>query len=316
MSNTNIYLDAKTSFLEPQVNQYGGHMVMSNVKKATRFKYLNIDTRFIDEYSIVGTDSYILTFPERLRNIKSIRVVSVETPISFYNYSSSLGNNSLKITKNISGTITNYSIDISNGMYFNSQQLITQLNGQIHASRLSGALSNLSFSTTPDNNNTILTATSTGTYVIQFNTDISGNQDRYHLRSKLGWGLGFKKFLYSLTSSSPIISESMINLNTIRYLYLVVDEYTSGFTNSFICPVQDYLLNKKILARISLDSSIFPFGTVQISNTFNALLSSDIRQYNGTVDIQKMSIQLVNEYGVPVDLNGQDFSFLLELSYE
>jgi hypothetical protein len=60
----------------------------------------------------------------------------------------------------------------------------------------------------------------------------------------------------------------------------------------------------------------YPYGSVQVSNTFNALLSSDIRQYNGAVDIQKIQVQLINEYGAPVDLNGQDFSFLLEMTYE
>jgi hypothetical protein len=95
-----------------------------------------------------------------------------------------------------------------------------------------------------------------------------------------------------------------------------VDEFTSGFTNSFICPLHDYLINKKILARIVVDSHVFPFGSVQLSNTFNGLLMSDIRYYNGKVDVQKMNVQLVNEYGETVDLNGNDFSFLLEVTYE
>ena len=48
MSN---YFDNKELFLEPKVKQYGSHMVMSNVYKNTKVKYVNIDTKFRDEYN-------------------------------------------------------------------------------------------------------------------------------------------------------------------------------------------------------------------------------------------------------------------------
>jgi len=307
--NTNMYLDAKTSFLEPTVNQYGGHMVMTNVKKATRVKYVNIDTRFADDYSKTGY--YTFTFPEKQTNIKGIRIVTVETPVSFYNFSSSLGNNSFQIRYN--GAI--YPIDISNGVYNTASTLVSQINSQIQRDS-QNVLSNISISTTADQQRTIITNSSSNNYTINFNTDFSGNTDNNNLSSKLGRALGFKTPSYSFNSSTPLTSESSINLNTVRYLYLVVDEFSSGFTNSFICPLQHSLLSKKILGRIALDNTRFPYGSVQISNTFNAFLSSDIRHYNGLVDIQKIQVQLVNEYGIPIDLNGQDFSFLLEMTYE
>jgi hypothetical protein len=302
--NTNIYLDAKTSFLEPAVNQYGGHMVMTNVKKATRVKYVNIDTRFADDYSKTGY--YTFTFPEKQCNIKGIRIVTVETPVSFYNFSASLGNNSFQLTHG--GSI--YPVDISNGIYTTLAGLTAQINGQI------SALTNISFSTTPDQQKTRITSGLPTVSTIKFNTDPSGNTDNHDLTTKLGRALGFKNASYTFNSSTPLVAESTININTIRYLYLVVDEFSTGFTNSFICPLQHSLLSKKILGRIALDSIRFPHGAVQISNTFNALLSSDVRHYNGAVDIQKIQVQLINEYGAPIDLNGQDFSFLLEMTYE
>jgi len=302
--NTNIYLDAKTSFLEPAVNQYGGHMVMTNVKKATRVKYVNIDTRFADDYSKTGY--YTFTFPEKQCNIKGIRIVTVETPVSFYNFSASLGNNSFQLTHG--GSI--YPVDISNGIYTTLAGLTAQINGQI------SALTNISFSTTPDQQKTRITSGLPTVSTIKFNTDPSGNTDNHDLTTKLGRALGFKNASYTFNSSTPLVAESTININTVRYLYLVVDEFSTGFTNSFICPLQHSLLSKKILGRIALDSIRFPHGAVQISNTFNALLSSDVRHYNGAVDIQKIQVQLINEYGAPIDLNGQDFSFLLEMTYE
>ena len=38
--------------------------------------------------------------------------------------------------------------------------------------------------------------------------------------------------------------------------------------------------------------------------------------YAGNVDIQKLNIQLVDEWGNIVDLNQLDFSFCLEIEYE
>lgn len=45
-------------------------------------------------------------------------------------------------------------------------------------------------------------------------------------------------------------------------------------------------------------------------------LLSDVRSYTGKVDIQKLNVQLVNENGIAMNLNGADFSFCLRLEHE
>lgn len=311
--STNSYLDNKTAFLEPQVDQYGSHMVMTNVKRPNRQKHLNIDTRFSDDYGYNKTDfnkTFYLnfTFPERIRDVKSMRVTSMELPITFYNFSESMENISFTITDN---TPLTKKVIIKDNNYSTASQLQSEIATKIHS--FGGNFTNISF------NNTGTFSTfdaSASTFTISFNTDVSGNTDRFNVRSKLGWELGFRNPTYSLTSAKTLTSESFLNLNTVRYLYLVIDEYSPGFTNSFVCPIQNYLLNKKILARIQIDTQRFPFGTIQPCNFFNGLIESDYRQYNGTIDIQRLSVQLVNEYGKPMNLNGMDFSFSLELTYE
>lgn len=316
--NTNVYLDAKTSFLEPAVNQYGGHMVMTNVKKSSRVKYINIDTRFADDYGINRTafnltSSYNFTFPERLRDVKSVRVTSIEIPISFYNFCDSLGNNSFKITALSTNTTQN--LVINDGYYSTPAALKTEITSRL--ATMNSAFNGIVVDVSGDYHTYFnYTTTNSNNFQIEFDTDVSGNFDKYNYRSKLGWALGFRNQTYKFNHTNGIISESLANFNTVRYFYLVVDEFSTGFTNSFVCPIQQYLMNKKILARISVDMAIFPFGTVQVSNTFNGLLSSDMRQYNGAVDIQRIHVELVNEYGEPVNLNGEDFSFLLEVVYE
>lgn len=309
------YFDNKTSFMEPQVNQYGENFVMTNVMKPKKTKYLNIDTRFTDEYnynykdaSFNETKSYTITLPERINNVISIKVLSAEIPVSFYNISKSLGNNSFKISNN--STSISKMVVLADGIY-TSTTLATEINYEMGLLGLSG----VSYQTT--NKKSVFSNTSSNSFVVYFDTDASGNFDKFNFRSKLGWMLGFRNISYNLTSVSGVItSESFINLNTMRYLFLVVDEYNNSFQNSFLAPMYGYIMNKKILARISVDNQVFPFGTVLHGNLNDGILVSDHRCYNGTIDLQRLNIQLVNEWGVSVNLNGLDFSFLLEIQYE
>ena len=51
-------------FMEPKTKQYGSHMVMTNVQKNSKTKYINIDTQFRDEYNYMKTSNYNITLPE------------------------------------------------------------------------------------------------------------------------------------------------------------------------------------------------------------------------------------------------------------
>ena len=37
-------------FLEPRITEQGNHMVMTNVQKQDKVKYVNVDSKFKDEY--------------------------------------------------------------------------------------------------------------------------------------------------------------------------------------------------------------------------------------------------------------------------
>ena len=65
-----------------------------------------------------------------------------------------------------------------------------------------------------------------------------------------------------------------------------------------------------------MDKTVHSFGNILPANNFNGLLLTDRRSYNGRVDLQKLKIQLTDEYGTPVDLNGLGFSLCLEVEYE
>ena len=318
-------------FRQPKVTQHNDHMVMTNVYKESKTKHWNIDTRFRDDYDhytqlTSGTQipSYTFTLPQSINDVKSIKVDNAEIPLSFYNISAAIGNNVMRINGNL--------VTVADGFY---NPLTLSTTGSIpFKTALNTALLNaslavsfdISYNGTP---RTVLTNNSGSQIAVSFPvkpsntcngvtqaTTPTGDFDKFNIKSKLGWMLGFRNIVYNVPSGRSLTSESIFDLNMPRYLYLVVDEFTNSNTNSFISPLPTSIINKNILAKITIDYIHYSFGQILTANLTNGLLVSDKRCYNGKVNIQKLKIQLVNEYGIPMNLNGLDFSFCLKIEYE
>ena len=289
-------------FMEPKTKQYGSHMVMTNVQKNSKTKYINIDTQFRDEYNYLKTSNYNITLPERVNEIKDLKVTNIEIPLTYFIISENLGNNYFKIT--VSGTES--VITIADGNY-TSSSLQTAINTALSGKNLSCTLTQNSFSSF---------VTSSGTIKIQFDVDKYGYSDKYNFKSKLGWLLGFRNTTYDLTTNDTT-SEGFLNLNGPNYLYLAVDEFNkSSNQNSFSSPLFSSMFNKNILARIVIDHKNYTFGDVLVASIDNGYLLSYTRNYTGKIDLQKLNIQLLNETGIPMNLNSLDFSFCLEVTHE
>jgi len=302
------YFDNKnTQFLDPEIRQNGNHMIMTNVQKPPQKKIFNIDTKFQEEYNHSSYASFTYNLPDKIHDVKSIYVPFMEVPYSFYNFSEQKGNNSFIITDDSN---FEYVLTIPDNQY-TLASLISSLNGL-----MTNDLSNITISL-ENNKAKIAVSGGTKTYTIHWN--VSGNQvdadyDKTKLKSRLGWCLGFREPSYTITIGSDILSESIVNVNTTNYIFLVVDEFSQNFSNSFVSPLSDSYVNKHILARIQLEYH-FPFGNI-ISGTHTKNLISSRRIFMSKTNIGKLKIQLVDEWGTPVDLNKLDFSFVLEVEHE
>ena len=292
------YFDNKELLLGPKMSQYGSHMLITDVKKETKTKHVNIDTRFRDDYN--DGNKNVISLPERINDVHSICATNVEVPMTFNNISSSLENNSIKI---VDGANTETVITIADGQY-NIEGIKDALNTAIGGSHVEFNVVN--------NKITIQTQAS---YTIDFNIYNSSYTKKY-LRNKLGYVLGFRKQTY-LIETTTITSESFAMTPFPHYLYLVVDEMiTQGNINTFVSPMSDSIINKNILSRISMDKNQYDFNTVLPANIANGYLTTSVRNYQGKMDLQRLNIQLVNEYGQVMDLNGQDISLCLNLVYD
>ena len=308
----NKYDDGKSNFLGPKVTQYDGHMIMTNVNKPTKRKYINIDTSFRDDYSNLTMNpvaSCEVTLPDRITDVKAMVVRNIEVPMTIYNFSSAIGNNYFQII----GDNSNSTIIIIPDGEYTPELLSDAVNVAIQSQP--SPFNNLQYITNQDINSNSIFVSNSGNFTLNFAVDINGQFDGINFKRKFGWFAGFRKKTYTVTTSQ-IISEAFIDFMGLRYLYLVVDEYTRGNQNSFIAALPSSLVSKNILARIALNKSTFPFGSCMPANNFNGYLLSDKRTYSGKVDLIKLSIKLVDDVGNPVSLNGLDFSFCLEVEHE
>lgn len=279
------------------------------LKKRTIKKNLNIDTRFRDNYYSTSATNFNVNLPINIENVLQMQLNAFELPTTYYVISKQYNNNYFTIIVNGINTI----VTIPDGNY-NQTTLLDLLNTQLS---LAGApFSYISFMIN-------LTGTQTGTaqtmvgpnglgdvanIELDFQADRSGLDDKgTPLPLKLGWLLGFRNGIYE--GATNYVSEGVADLTGPKYFYLVVDDFNNNVNNNFIGSFNSSILNKNILARISLQASAF-----NILEQSNLSLVTTPREYFGPVNIQTLNIQLLDEYGRIVNLNNMDYSFCLNLT--
>lgn len=308
----------KELFLEPTVQQYGGNMVMTNVIKPKKKKYLNIDTKYRDDSSVYTSNTvanFNLTLTERLTDVREICVRNVELPMTIYNISTEIGNNYFKIT-DLSNNVSQM-VEITPGEY-NETTLAAEINNKINT--LGGWFSWVEMGFQSHFARFYIPSATPRTFSLDFSVGRDGTHDRFHFKRKMGWLLGYRlpSYVVKYEVGGYIQSENMADLTGLRYVYLVLDEFNNMKQNTFNSMLPRSLVNKNIIAKISFNKKTYDFTSVLPANTFNGYLLSDTRNYgeNGKADIQKLNIQVVDDIGNPVSMNGQDFSFCLEVIHE
>ena len=294
------YFDNKNIMSGPSIKQQDSHMIMTGVSKTIKERIISIDTKFRKDY-VYGQNAdadFTVNFGEKISEVRSMEVKSIDVPLTFFNINSS--NNTFYINASL--------ITLTPGFYANVATVATEINSKMISAGFSAA--DISFSTVSINQTSVF-RTNTVTYDISFvviNSPLS-------YKTNLGWLLGFRKNSYRVTSSSnSAVSECSIYLKNPRHLFLAINEFSSTNVNSFLAPFENANLNKNIIARISVSDT--GFGTTIIASDGNGLLVSEIRKYLEKVNIQRMHVQLLDDAGNVVNLNGSDFAFTLKITCE
>jgi len=291
-------------------------------------KTLNIDTRFRESLYATPSSDFTMNIPNKLNKVVSMQLSSIELPHVFYNISESFGNNYLYISANYNafdftktGLVEEKFLIIPDGNY-TSSGLIKLLNNLLSPVDSSGnfVFPNSIFSyirilldIDSDNSGTgkviIKTCESHDSFfnsiILDFSKNRNGTSDTTSLFSKIGWTLGFIKPIYQ--GAKSYTSDTIIEMASIRYVYLAIDDFNNNANNQFISIFNKSILNPNILARISIKGA--NFSSTQ-ENNFTII--TEPRQYFGPVDIQRLKIQLYDEYGRILNMNNANFSFCLD----
>jgi len=283
--------------------------VINPIKKRTIKKNLNIDSRFRDNYYSTSASNFSIQLPLNIDNVLQMQLVAIELPTSYYVVSKQYNNNYFNIVVNGENAV----IQIPDGNYDQSS-IVDIITTQL---ALAGTpFSYISFiinltNTTAGSAQTMVGPNGTGIVndlELNFQYDRNGVEDRgTPLPLKFGWNLGFRNGIYSGVTN--YVSEGIVDFTGPRYFYLVVDDYNNNVNNNFYSAFNNSILNKNILARISLQANQF---NILEQNNLNIVTTP--REYFGPVNLYAMNIQLLDEYGRIVDLNNMDFSFCLNLS--
>ena len=124
--------------------------------------------------------------------------------------------------------------------------------------------------------------------------------------STLGWIMGFREIEY--TCSARYDCESVYNSVASDYIFFVLNDFNHSQSQNILAMYSKSYIGNNILAMIPLTSRSFHIcfdnGTDFIEKK---------RDYFGPVNLQRLKIELRNQYGELLDLNGMDFSFSLEV---
>lgn len=291
-------------------------------------QYINVNTKFrpwVKGVQPPNTD-FIVTLPQPLRNVHSMKLKSFNAPSAEYTFSVKETNNSFDVIVN--GTTT--TIRVIPGKYMNPPSgsnnsiLLDQINLQLAPFDISlvfiHEISKYAFTGNNISN-------------VEINFDVRDN----YIINTFGWILGFHKSycskdakyatvypnnhckkevplitgLTTLGTQLYYIADATVVLpNTALYYSLYVDDFLNNSSNSFTeaCFPSNNIGGKNLLAQITTKYAID-------NNTFYETDTSEsfIRVYSTPVTLTKLHIILYDDNSNVVEFNNTDYTFLLEI---
>jgi len=288
--------------------------VFNPLKKKVLKKSLNVDTRFRNNYYSSPSSNFNVNLPLTINNVLTMQLSAFELPTTYYNISKQFGNNFFSISIDGDSQV----VTIPDGNYDYSG-IVSAINRalQLLVGNFQYIVFLMNINDTNNNNNNGSGQMMVGldpsvpspfNFELNFQADRFGIDDRNTpLPLKFGWTLGFRNGIY--VNNQNYVSEGIVDILGPRYLYLAIDDYNNNVNNGFYSAFNSSILNKNILARISLNAP--PFALFN-ENNFNIVTTP--REYFGPVNLQNLNIQLLDEYGRVLELNNMDYSFCLTLT--
>ena len=332
-----IPLDDYSNVSGLKIGEYGAPPgVINPVKYSTIVSSINIDSRFRPNYFNSKSTDLHITLPERIDNIVSYRVGSIEIPFyAIYAVSELIGNNAIQI---VWGSTTpgaysdTFTIVIPDGNYYTtddstdvlaSASIETTIN-TILLSNTTGSTGNsglglsgiLNYQIDQISGKSVFSQPAGATpiyFKVIVNVRSNGNPIyESPLLSFLGWNLGFRNAEYISNNNGTghygaVVSEALLAFKAASYIFISIDDYNNSVNDYYSAVFSDSFAIKNVITRVNV-------GLLrEISEASSTQLNRQ-RNFFGPVNIQKLRITLYDNFGRILDLNNMDWN--MELIFE
>lgn len=318
---------------------HGNGGVLNPQRVDTITKTLCVDTIFRKNYSTTLSTDCLFHLPEPMNNVVSIKLTALEMPNMWYRFSSADKSNQF--------IVHCYNVPFEDvcGNYFpyNESYLVTIPDGNYLASEFEEILNNL-FTNTAGGLSYVryqINAYDTRSVFRSSNLDDVDGLDPYYknndfyftlefdveglpLSKCAGWMMGFRNPRYVAYKDSSfediiaadfntlynfITSESSYGSSSLQYFFLELDDFQRNCVPDKVISStgSDYLGNN-ILARITATSS---HNTIVMDTGMDRIFKK--RVYFGPIRLDKFHIRVFDRHGHILNINGNDFSFVLEV---
>ena len=309
----------KEKYLNP-LETYNTNIARSNLNKIKR-KTINqtivLNSLYREDYANTLSTDFTIFLNNYFKNVLSIRLSSIQLPNVIYCISQANRNNTLYISEN--GTGIEGIIIVPDGNYdiaTFASVLNTNINTQLGSVNFivthntytqKITISNIVNTFTLNFGKTTIPNTNTPKdYIINKNYKQYECVDITEPYKLLGWVIGYRKIVY--TGLTSYETEGLFNSSFTNYIYFVMNDFNYSQAQTIIGMFAKSTIKDDILAVIPLTSDSF---NICFDNGSDFIEKK--REYFGPVNIQRLKIQLYNQYGEILNLNSMDFSFSLEI---
>jgi hypothetical protein len=309
-----------------------------------------VDSLYRKFYGKTKSTDFLFTLPETINKVVGMKIAAVEFPNSWYMFSDKDRNNEFTITVHNVPTPSDIIADMSYAAVITHKIVIPE--GNYRADLFQQCLNNLFSNIRMGLEYLYVEVNEIDTRVlfrtknmgddirdIYLDTDLPENfyftidfqvenESTRPLFKNAGWMMGFREAFYEVRRlESTVIfgqnipfgvqqynwylrSESSYGSNVHNYVFLELDDFNRNYVTNTFCANNfgGSYLGDNIMGRITVSSGM---NTI-VTNTGSDLMFKT-REYFGPVKLEKLHIRLLNKHGEPIDLNGNDFSFMLEL---
>ncbi len=311
---------------------HGGkdHVDLHGNPKPVYKKVIAMNSKFRDDYYGTLSTDFLTTLPTRIKDVVSMELSGFEFPNTYFQISKSLGNNFFWLgwQKAAPLVLNWYYISIPDGSY-ERKTMQDMVNTQIQKATglpseqcpqcsidVASLRTIFALPTTTSNPAAFLQLAFNRTRGGKTITDTSQNNlspaeidsTNTNIAQNFGWILGFRMAEYK--ASTAYVSEGLYDSWGTKYLYVIVDDFNKNYAN-LVEPIYNSSLGRdNILARVSLAPILASLteGT-SLADQFNP--GDFVRNYFGPVDVEKIRLTIVDEFGRVINLNNMDLSLAI-----